>query len=363
MIDAIAAYVDERRLRRGGGTVAGGAIVVGKDAHPAAKVTLILFDDRGRPAAVAKVARQPGGEAALTAEHDMLDALWSAGFDRVTPCIPEPLGLDRIQGRLVLVVTPVPGEPLVTRYYSPGHVSDPKLVEQDFALAGSWLDRLHEETRSNIVTFDDDAFDRWVTCVFERYRRTIGWGPAEDRIVTEVTRRAKDLHGCSIPVTVAHGDYSIGNVLVEGARVSGVVDWEMGSMAELPFRDVYKFPTSYGLYLDRAWSAVGGSVPGHAGRAEFGAWRRYGTWRSLTGFAYSYFGRGWFPTLVRRYIVARLDHLGVPHAVNSVFFPVFLAQQAMAIADPGFRDGYRAALHGFEQEAGSTWLSAEEVAS
>jgi hypothetical protein len=154
----------------------------------------------------------------------------------------------------------------------------------------------------------------------------------------------------------------MGNLLLTGRRVSGVVDWELGREAGLPFTDIYKFPTSYAFYLDRSAAATGGDVPGHPNRAVIArTWSRYGDWPNLVGFGYGYFSDGWFPERVRRFVLGHLSALGVPAAVNGVFFPLYLAQQAMALDVPAFRAGYRSLLCAFAHERSSTWMWGTDV--
>jgi hypothetical protein len=275
----------------------------------------------------------------------------------VTTDMPEPLAIERIGGRLVLFLSVVPGEPMTTRYYSSGHVSDPRLVDRDFVLAGSWLARFQAETRAEDDRSDGDGFDRFAGPIIDRYRREIGWTAWERRLFDDVWRRAKDLRDHRFPLVAVHGDYWMGNILVRDRGLSGVVDWERAHSTGLPFLDIYKFPTSYGFYLDRASPGTGGRVPGHPGRDEFRvSWRRFGDWQNLTGFAYAYFGHGWFPRLVQTYVLGHLDRLGVPHEANAVFFPIFIADQAMSLEDPDFRSGYRSLLHAFAEERDATWL-------
>jgi len=143
-----------------------------------------------------------------------------------------------------------------------------------------------------------------------------------------------------------------------------VIDWELGKAEGLPFADVYKFPTSYGFYLDRAYPAGTARIPGHRGRdLARRQWSRFGDWPNLVGFGYGYFGQGWFPDLVRRHVLQHFEHLGVPAAANAVFFPLFVAEQATAIPDRAFRAGYRALLAGFSAERSSGWLWADGGAS
>jgi aminoglycoside phosphotransferase (APT) family kinase protein len=337
-------------------------IVIGADRDPEAHVTMLFLDALGQPCAVAKAARQRRGEAALRREHEMLLQLSRLVSPWVRAQAPRPLALERIGTRLVLVTTPVPGQPMRTAYYAPGHVTSRPRVEADFAAATGWLSALHRETAFAAPPFGEAAQDLWVERVIERYRGHIGWDDVEEDLFGRVRRSARDLRGLPIPLVVSHGDYAIGNIMVRSGRVAGLIDWERGDLARPPFRDIYKFPASYAMYLDRAAPGRRGGI--RAGREAFdAAWRRYGTWRPLSGIGFGYFGAGWFPDLVRRFVLGHLDRLGIAHAANAVFFPIFLAEEALALPDPAFRDGYRSALHAVANSPRSAWLWESEVAA
>ena len=81
------------------------------------------------------------------------------GRRRSRPSCPARSPSNASPGRLVLLSTALPGTPLRTRYYSPGHVRHPGRVAADLAVAGSWLARFQGETRSGTVTLGPDAFD------------------------------------------------------------------------------------------------------------------------------------------------------------------------------------------------------------
>ncbi len=99
---------------------------------------------------------------------------------------------------------------------------------------------------------------------------------------------------------MVHGDFWFGNLLLSGQAVSGVVDWECGTVAGEPLRDVARFALSYALYLDRH-TRRGRRVAGHpALRAE-----RWGD-----GLRYALTGRGWFPDLMREFLRRNLSRLG-----------------------------------------------------
>ena len=121
-------------------------MVVGIDRDPGSKVTVLLFDETGRPTAVAKMTRRSDTDAPLRAEHDMLAELTERGLPTVRDQVPRALLLEGVAGRTVLVTSALPGGPLTVRYHRPGHVSRPSLLADDIAVAGEWLPAFQHDT-------------------------------------------------------------------------------------------------------------------------------------------------------------------------------------------------------------------------
>jgi aminoglycoside phosphotransferase len=362
MIDALLSWLNDRdadpaheRPRLTGGIVAG-------LYRNSSKVTVILFDERGELGAVVKATRRPSAEAALMAEYAALNELILTAPEAMQGA-PRPIALERVEGHLVLAESPVTGEPMTARYYSPGHTSDPSRVAHDFWAAEQWLERFQRTTANGEAPIDNVSIDACVDDVRARYRREIGWSDAEEELFETVARRGLDFEGARLPLVGVHGDFWMGNLLMGDDGIEGVVDWELARLNGLPFQDIFKFPTSYGFYLDRAYPGNEGAIPGHAhwGRGSE-QWAQYGDWSNLVGFRYSYFEGGWFPALVQQFIERQLTRAEVPLSLVAVFFPLFLAEQAMTLDDPVFRNGYRSALLAFWQERESTWLWNEDTA-
>ncbi len=331
------------------------AIVAGLDRSPAGKVTLAFFDQAGDLAAVAKVARSATSEPALVREYEALSHLWALGVPSVRERVAEPLLLERVSGRLALVQAPLGGRPMTAAYYTPGHVTERGPVAEDFAQAAAWLLAFQRETATGPQVLDAALLDRWVGQVIRGYREEVGWSATEEKLLSEVQTRAEGLIGFPLPTAAVHGDYWMGNLLVDASGLRGVIDWERGRDSGPCPLDVYKFPTSYAVYMDRAYP--GGVVPGHPGRERWRErWRRFGEWPNLAGFGYAYWGEGWFPELVRGFIGGHLDALGIPEEANAVFFPLFLAEQALLPGHPRTRAGHRALLRAYAEEPTATWL-------
>lgn len=339
-----------------------GGIVIAVDYAPTAKATLLLFGSDGLPLLAAKLARHAAGEQALRTEYDTLRSLWSARTRSVTAELPRPLALERIAGRLVLLSTAVRGAPLTVRYYTPGHVRDADLVAEDFATAGAWLARFQAETYGTTVTLGPEMFEEWIRPTLDRYRAEVGWSGWESGLLDHLSNLCALLSGVRIPVVAVHGDYGLGNILLESGRVSGVVDWELGRPAGLPFSDLFKFATSYGSYLDRACPPARGAIAGHPGWARArDRWDVTPGWTNGTGILYSFFGSGWFPELVRRFLSDHLRRLGIPPATSQLFLQVFLVEQVLALQQPTYRNGYRDLLRRVCRESASGRLCSLEV--
>jgi hypothetical protein len=339
-----------------------GGIVIAVDYAPAAKATLLLFGPDGLPLFVAKLARRTDGERALVTEYEALMKLWSAQPRTVTAELPRPLALEHVAGRLVLLSTAVRGTPLMVRYYTPGHVRHPDLVAEDFAVAGTWLARFQEETRSGTVTLGRDMFEQWIRPILLRYRTEVGWSDWESGLADHMSELCALLSGSPVPVVAGHGDFAPGNILVDHGRVSGVVDWELGKSACLPFSDLFKFAASYGSYLDRASPPIRGALAMHPGWSQ--ARDRWGStpgWTNRTGIMYAFFGSGWFPELIWGFLDRHLRRLQVPSDAARLFLLVFLAEQVLALEQPTYRNGYRALLQLLWDESASGRLRPMEA--
>jgi aminoglycoside phosphotransferase (APT) family kinase protein len=326
------------------------ALLAGIDRTPEAKVSLLLFDDSGAVVAVAKVPRDDRGAAAVRAEHAALRWAWSIASLR--PTVPRPIGLLELDGRPVLVQSAVAGKPMTASYYTPGHTSNQALVERDFEAAGDWLDAFVGATRYAEVSLAE-VTQRWIGPLVDRYRGAFGTSPDEDDLLAAVLDRAHGLGGETVPLAARHGDFWMGNLLLEGDVITGVIDWELARERDAagPFSDAFKLPTSYGLYLDRPWPWAGGKVPGHPGREDVDRrWRRWGSWRNLVGFGHVWFGDGWLADLVLQWVSKRWATLGVNPAVAGTFFPLFIMEQTLTLQDPETRDGWRSALCAFAAE-------------
>jgi len=341
-------------------TDVGGVIVAGIDAASSAKTTLIFLDRSRRPILVAKVARDHVAEEDLAAEFEALRDVRGDVFYPASMQIPRTAGLVRIDGRLVLITTGLDGEPMMSRYYSKGHTDREQNVRDDFHRAFSWLTDFQTQTLARRISLPDAAA-RWAERVLDRYYEEIGCSADEEALFADASARARSLSDVGVPMCASHGDYWMGNLLVRGDRIEGVIDWERADPHWLPLADIYKFPTSYGFYLDRVSRRTGRRRSAHPGRESLRAqWSQYGDWPNLIGFAYAYFGFGWFPDLVRASILDQLGRLGIPPAANWALFPLFLAEQALALPDPTFRAGYRSAIVALSAERESTWLWREQ---
>ena len=362
MIRAVCARLNALGPRQGLPPLRSG-MIVGIDRDPTAKVTIFLFDEDGVPAAVAKVARRPAEEGALRAEHAVLVELRAAPLPTISAELPRPLLMEPVGGRAVLATTVLPGSPMTVHYHEPGHVQDPGLVAGDFRLAGSWLQRFQHETRTGGPVEMAEAFDRWVRPTFARYRDRVGWSVWEEQLLDRLALLAGELGGVPVSLTAVHGDYATGNLLVEEGRISGVVDWERGRRAGPPLSDLFKFAASYGSYLDRAAPPRNGALPGHPGWARArDRWGGFAGWSNAVGFLYAFLGQGWFPDLVRAFLAEHLRRLALPLAACALFLPVFLAEQAMALDNAVYRDGYRSLLSVLADEGNARWLRRLEVA-
>ncbi len=349
MIGDVAALLNTRRRQLGIPMLRPG-LVIGIDADLRGKVTMLLVDGAGHPAAVAKVARTGASEHALVAEYSALGDL-QALVGGSEPSLPRPLLFERVRNHAVLVTSTVPGVPLSVGYYRRGHVRSAERVGADFAAAGDWLARFHQVAGVSTVPLAE-AWQSHLAPLFARYRHVVGRSEWETRLVDRLRLEADDLGDLAVPLGFVHGDYCIGNVLLDRGAVTGVVDWELGRARGPVLTDVYKFAASYGSFLDRADPPRSGRLPGHPGWADVRAgWGDRSSWPNLVNFLYAFTGVGWFPGIVRDYLDAQYRRLGCSPALEPLLLTAFVAEQALALDNPVYREGYRRLLRVLDELA------------
>ncbi len=271
------------------------AIVLALSKDPNAKITVLLLPKGGsRPTLAVKVPTTEAAEGSIVSEHRVLAELRGRLFGPLLETIPKAGELLDDEGRPVLVASALPGSPMAARYHGWRHVATPNAVRSDFRMAQAWLARFQSATAGPAAPLDMDGGISGVL------RRRFADDPSIDSLLERLNAIYSRLGRNATPRTAVHGDFWFGNLLVLGDEISGVVDWESGSLAGEPVRDLVRFATTYALYMDRH-SRAGGWVAGHRG-FQAGAWG--------SGIEFAVNGAGWFPELFCEFVQEGLERLG-----------------------------------------------------
>ncbi len=271
---------------------------------------------------VIKVPSTAVAEAAVVAEGRVLVDLQRRGPAAVAGTVPRFLGEYEIGGLAAVAATVVPGTPMRTAYHQWRHTGRPATVRRDFAAAAAWLAAF--QSGSAAAPAPSRLLADALTGVDRRW-------PADPRVVEVAGLLAPAqalMDHVSTPRTAVHGDYWHGNLLVRGGAVSGVVDWECGSLLGEPLRDVARFPLAYATYLDRH-TRTGRTVPGHRGLVA-----------GVPGAAveHALFGTEWFGDLVRQFVAAALARLGAPPGLWRLVLLAGIAEVAATADHPVFAE-------------------------
>ena len=297
------------------------AIVMAVSKDPHAKVIVLLIP-RGTqaPTLAVKVPTTADASTVVEAEGRVLEAVHTRAPASIREGIPWPIGFVTVDRFRALVTTALPGTLMARDYHRWRHITRARDVGADFNAASQWLEQLHVATAHTRASLDMDVG------VVAGLRSRFGGEPDIASILATVSAIHAHLRSASTPWTVVHGDYWFGNLLVSGSSVVGVVDWENATTSGQPMRDVVRFALAYALYLDRH------TRPGHRVRGHEGL--RAGHWGA--GIVYAVDGRGWFPTLVRRFIEDHLERLGAPRGLWRAAALAGVAEIAATADDPEF---------------------------
>ena len=271
------------------------ALVLGASKDPNAKITVLLISpESGRPVLAVKAPTTDASARAVEAEVSVLRELDRCRLGPLVATIPRVVDLVEFDGRTAAVMTAVPGIPLTTSYLQWRHTRSATRVAADFATVRTWIAAFQCATAAESAQVEMD------NGVSDRLRRRFFEVKGLDGDLERLTRIYERLRREEVPRTTVHGDFWFGNILQDGGRVTGAVDWEASSLAGEPVRDLVRFALMYALYLDRRTRA-GRPVAGHPGLLA----RNWGA-----GVAYAIRGNGWFPELFRGFLQDGLARLG-----------------------------------------------------
>lgn len=273
------------------------SVVLALSKDPNAKLTVLLIPHgRSEPTLAVKVPTTEAADASIEAERRVLTDLRARLPGPILSTIPALSHLPEAGGRPALVTTALPGSPMSTRYHAWRHLANRAAVEADFSAVERWLAQFQSATSGTGVRCPIEMDGASVEILARRF--------ADDRHLEQTLSRLdavqSRLRNTGTPRTAVHGDFWMGNLLLVGDEISGVVDWEAGSVSGEPVRDLVRFALTFALYLDRH------SRPGHrvAGHHNL----RAGVWGAGIEFAID--GQGWFPDLVRKFLQDGLRRLG-----------------------------------------------------
>lgn len=316
-------------------------IVIGTSKDPNAKVTVLGIDPGGRgPSVAMKVPTTDIARDAVEAEGHLLVDLHRRRPIHVLSTIPRVIDLVLFEGRRGLVTAGLEGRPMSASYLRWRHCADAHAVSTDLDAVSRWLAAFQRDTSG--ARGPIDICEGLAARLSSRFADEPGL--AEDlEALVQIDRR---LRAETTPRTAVHGDLWFGNVLMRDGEVSGIIDWEAGSISGEPLRDLVRFALVYAAYLDRHTRA-GGRVAGHR-KLHADSWG--------AGIRFAIDGSGWFPRRLRAFVTEGLERLGVD---RQLWRDAMLAGLLEIAATADHRDFARHHLQLFHQLVGPAERSPE----
>lgn len=145
---------------------------------------------------------------------------------------PQPLGSEIVGDIAFFAQSHVGGQPLSTK------IRDSNRADYLLEVSG-FLRALNANlATSPIVSFDDGP----AASIIQPMIRFALQHLADDALREKATALLADaLSGASGRLGIVHGDFGTGNILVEGTRITGVIDWEAGRAFGSPLLDAFNY--------------------------------------------------------------------------------------------------------------------------
>jgi phosphotransferase family enzyme len=289
---------------------------------PGAVVSVVFFG--GAVPVVARVPRYGGPNAALHRESETLERVLAQVRGPIRDSLPRPLGSPAIAGTDVVLQTVVPGRHLVARTAT-RRLTRSRLRRQ-FETMFAWSTGL-QEASGRWTVVDDELLERTLVPLSRAALDALGDDDAVRGLLDRAIDHARLLRGTPVRLAVVHGDYWAGNVLVDGARVTGVVDWERAEVAGLPVWDPFKAVMDAAYHLDRYRDVPRRGPAAMPGWGSLGPWEGIADARCATGVRAVLDGAGWFSHLAREALVQAFADAEIPVGWLPVVVPFHLVRE------------------------------------
>jgi hypothetical protein len=203
-----------------------GQVILARSWRPASKTTVVIVvDESGRPALVAKHGSRSPTAVAAPGEAVSLEALGPAAR-AAGAAVPRLLRTDSVGDEPVVLLTGVPG-----RTASSLIVERPSRAADVLQRVAPWLERWNRATATTIVV-DRDLLERELLEPADLVARAAG---SRVRVLAESV--CAEVLGITTSLVAAHHDLTADNLLFDGDALA-VVDWETARPASLPLVDL-----------------------------------------------------------------------------------------------------------------------------
>jgi hypothetical protein len=221
--------------------------LAGGPAHRRRVIVFLISKGESRPAAALKIAFTPQEEEFLQAEFRALSDVWPDVPSGMRDTVPQALGLDRVDGLLILATEVLEGRRLLVPHVT-GRASiyARRLVRRFLSGAFSWSNEL---ARVSPQTMQDQADE---TDLQEMIEAFLTVHPVDERAQRDFRAFGRALGRERIRWTTSwqHRDVAVGNVLAHRGGLR-FLDWEHASGRSEPWFDIAYAPGALALLAHR----------------------------------------------------------------------------------------------------------------
>lgn len=217
----------------------------GKKYEKGRIVYAIFVHSRPTPFLYVKISRDPSFDFTLEKEYASLARLRNIDDPIINRSIPLALRLARIQDRLVLVESALPGRTMLGFIDSrpAGVKTDVRLYTKKFInLVEEWLRHFQSVTKRGTEIITKPFLDQWIRPILQRYLECVGCSDDSRKRCSILLSELESFEGTILPVVTINGNLAPNTVLVDDELSwIGIVDWRFCETTPLVLREHYCF--------------------------------------------------------------------------------------------------------------------------
>ena len=218
--------------------------------------------------------------------------------------IPKPIALEKVDGKLLLIESVIRGQTMSEGVRPIMFLWKDSYIRK-FSLIVKWLLEFQAQTKHKEVIVTKSLIRKYFLKPFMELGGALACSRKEAVFFKNYQKEINNIAGLQIPLVCSHGDFYARNIIFNGKKRLGVIDWmDLDKMSD-PFLDIFTLLSTFRL-------------PGVNNKKNI-----------IDSLKFSFIEKNWFASILKQVIKEYLSLLNLECDLIKIFYPKFLINRIL----------------------------------